>query len=107
MPPVPKPEPRRRQKARTKRQHAAARKIAVDFTWKRADHACEQCGRWVKRPRETDFPPDMGHVDEILPKSLGGSDTDTDNLRLLCHAHHFSGPSGAHRKTVRRADAPV
>jgi hypothetical protein len=101
LPPISKPEPHKRVKARNARQHAAARKIAVDFTWKRAEGCCEICGRWVERPQNTMDPFGVGHVDEIVPRSLGGSDTDTDNLRLLCHYHHFPGPSGAHRKTVR------
>jgi len=101
MPPIPKPEPLRTVKARTARQHAAARKACVDAVWKRADHSCEMCMAWVWRPRETESILDVGHVDEIIPRSLGGSDTDLENLRLVCHQCHFSGPSGAHRKTVR------
>src|SRR5678809_897648 len=101
MPPLPKPEPHWKARDRTRRQREAARQIAADATWSRADHQCEVCGRWVKRPKDTVYPFEMGHIDEILPRSLGGSDTDTKNLRLLCHDCHFSGPSGAHRKTVR------
>jgi len=99
MPPVPKPEPRKKVKARTARQHAAARKVAVDACWKRADHCCQKCGRWVERPRDTEDWFLAGQVDEIIPRSLGGSDTDIDNLRLLCYVCHM--PYGAHRKTVR------
>ena len=105
MPAVPKPEPLKRVKARTLRQHAAARKACVDAVWTRADHCCEVCRRWVKRPRETDDVLQVGHVDEILPRSLGGSDTDVENCRLTCYRCHFSGPSGAHRKTERRLAA--
>ena len=103
MPPISKPESRKRVKARTARQHAAARKACVDAVWKRDDSTCQLCGSFVRRPTVTDFPPEWGHVDEIIPRSLGGSDTDLENLRLVCHLCHFSGPSGAHRKTVRRA----
>jgi 5-methylcytosine-specific restriction endonuclease McrA len=96
-----KPEAHWKVKARQDRQHAKLRKAAVDQKWKDANSSCELCGKWLKRPRETDVIEEMGHVDEIIPKSLGGSDTDPDNLRLLCHSDHFSGPSGAHRKTQR------
>jgi len=101
LPPISKPEPRKKVKARTARQHAAARKACEDVVWKRADDNCELCGLWVRRPRESDYHPSWGHVDEIIPRGLGGDDTDPDNCRLLCHQCHFSGSSGAHRKTVR------
>jgi len=88
MPPVPKSESRKRQKARTARQHAAARKACVDAVWKRDRSACQICGRWVKRPRETDSPFLVGHVHEIVYRSRGGSDTDSENCQLLCTACH-------------------
>ena len=88
MPPISKPEPRKRVKARTQRQHAAARKACQDVVWERARHCCEICGRWLKKPRETDSVLDVGHVHEIVYRSQGGSDTDPLNCMLLCPEDH-------------------
>ncbi len=88
MPPISKPEPLKRQKARTQRQHWTARVACVTEVWKRADHCCEQCGRWVVKPAALPPPSEMGHVHEIVYRSRGGSDTDPKNCLLLCAACH-------------------
>ena len=93
MPPVPKPTAWKRVKASAARRHAAERKACQDVVWKRAGSCCEICGRWLKRPRETDSVMDVGHVHERIYRSRGGSDTDPDNCVLLC-----GGPGGCHER---------
>ncbi len=83
----------------TKRQ-TAARAACVEAVWQRAHACCERCGLPVVLYDGTNgWRSDVGHVDEIRPRSQGGSATDDTNCRLLCNACHFSGPSGAHRAT--------
>lgn len=98
-----KPEPRKRVKARQQRQAAKARKACREAVWARAESRCE----WVEdgcRCNKALVPSGyvwihIGHVDEIVPRSRGGDPHDPTNCRLMCPAHHFSGPSGAHRVT--------
>jgi len=97
----PKPEPHAKVKARQKRQDAARRTMCVEQVWQRDRACCVLCGRPVRRTEAAYGVFDVGHVDEILPKSLGGDPGDVNNCRLLCPKCHFSGPSGAHRTTVR------
>lgn len=98
---------RRQDRARRDRQDAKARRICTDAVWARQGDAvegwgnCELCLAFVLRASESHH--NLGHVDEILPRSLGGDSTDPANCRLLCHDCHFSGPSGAHRLTDREA----
>lgn len=103
MPAIPKHQMRTRKqdKARQARADAKARRACVDEVWERAQGHCEECRVLVYRPGTAVVWLRYGHVDEILPKSLGGDPHDPDNCRLLCHPCHFSGPSGAHRVTVR------
>ena len=96
---------RRQDKASRKYQDAKARRSCTDAVWARdgcLDEGwgnCVLCGAFVLRASESHL--NLGHVDEILPKSLGGAEDDPANCRLLCHNCHFGGPSGAHRKTDR------
>lgn len=98
--PCPKPTPRALEKRRAKRQRFILRRLCKDFVWKRDRGQCVLCHAHVVRPKQEPSPFD-GHVDEILPKSLGGDPLDPNNCRLLCVKCHFPGPSGAHRKTIR------
>ena len=83
-----KPEPRRRVKARTDRQKAKARKDCVSLVWARANNRCQDCGRHVCKPRETDNPFDVGHVHEVIPRSRGGDPTDPEQCILACVKCH-------------------
>jgi hypothetical protein len=116
-----KPEPHKRVKARAKRNAAVARRECTDAVWERAAGADQPTHGWCEcrgcahcQPggvrderceahvyRAGHYYRSLGHVDEIVPKSLGGDPTDPGNCRLLCHGCHFSGPSGAHRITRR------
>lgn len=99
---------RAQDKAAAARRYAVKRRKCCDDVWKREDAVpfgdtvmalCERCHRCVLRA--SSFPFQLGHVDEKIPRSLGGDPTDLDNCQLLCHYCHFSGPSGAHRNTER------
>ena len=98
---------RAQERARERRQAAKARKVCVDAVWKRAKARCEwrhagdiRCYEPLKRPTDDGaWWGNVGHVDEIVSRAHGGSVTDPSNCRLVCHLHHFSGPSGAHRVT--------
>jgi hypothetical protein len=111
MPSTPKSELRTRKQDRDRqaRQDAKARKACVEAVWARtrmkdgwtADSEysqCEQCGDIVWRDGVLYF---AGHVHEKRARSLGGDPHDPSQCELLCHACHFSGPSGAHRRSVR------
>lgn len=56
---------------------------------------CRRCGRkvWL---RIADAPHELavGHVDEWVPKSLGGDDLDERNCLLYCAACHLAGKHG-------------
>ena len=104
---------RRQDKARQDRADAKARKACVAAVWLRAESRCEwvdgpiRCFQPVNLWASRAFWMTLGHVDEIVPKSRGGSPHDPENCRLLCHAHHFSGASGAHRHTPNWRDGVV
>jgi hypothetical protein len=63
-----------------------------------------QCGTLLRPANTARTRREVGHVHEIVPRSLGGDATDPDNCLLLCPGCHFNGPSGAHRKTERVVD---
>ncbi len=94
---IAKPEPRAREKARKKREDAAARRRCCDIVWRRANSRCEDCDVQVYRSHT--FFRKVGHVDELIPRSQGGDPHDPDNCRLRCYDDHMAGPSGAHRVT--------
>ena len=94
----PKPESWRTVKAREDRQQAQRRSVCVEQVWQRDRAACVLCGRSVRRCA-TVFSADIGEVDELVPRSLGGDPVDPQNCRLLCAQCHR--PNGTHRKTVR------
>lgn len=60
-----------------------------------------RCGQHLVRMLKAQTWRQVGHVDEIKSRAQGGDPHDPDNCRLLCPSCHFSGPSGAHRKSVR------
>ncbi len=84
----PKPEPRKRVKARTVRQFAKLRKACVDAVWKRDGMRCQHCGYAVMKPSDTDQPFKVGHVHEVIARSRGGDATDPANCVLLCPICH-------------------
>lgn len=102
--PQPRPESRKREKARRNRQQKAARKACEAAVWKRDDATCQRCGRSVVPFRECGdgWTPYRGDVNELVPRSLGGDPADPKNCELICAQCHFGGPSGAHAPTADR-----
>jgi hypothetical protein len=89
MPAIPKPEPRPKVKARQKRTNQARRNACIDAVFLRDRHVCQKCGTWVYH--KADIGADtfnLGHVHEIVLRSLGGSPYDVKNCVLLCNFHH-------------------
>lgn len=68
---------------------------------KRAGSCCERCGRWVSDDRP-EWHPQRAHVNEKVPRSLGGDPTDPMNCELLCQACHM--PGGQHAPTKARME---
>lgn len=93
-----KPERRSVVKKRKQATRRLSRAQCRAEVFKRAKSRCQQCGRFVTDDVEP-WKPERAHVDEILPRSLGGSPFDPLNCRLLCHACHL--PGGTHRRTRR------
>jgi 5-methylcytosine-specific restriction endonuclease McrA len=94
-----KPERRSAVKKRERAQKRLSRAQCRAIVIKREKSQCQQCRRLVSDDVEP-WRPDRAHVDEILPRSLGGNPFDPANCRLLCHGCHL--PGGTHRKTERR-----
>lgn len=99
---------RRQQQASQAYQDAKARRKCCDAVWAREGvdgptygwwAYCHDCSRVVLR--SSSYYRDVGHVHERRARSLGGDPTDAAGCVLLCHACHFDGPSGAHRRSVR------
>jgi 5-methylcytosine-specific restriction endonuclease McrA len=86
----PKPEPRAKLKARLARQHAILRRAARWQCFERDGGCCVVCGVPLHfngmEPGATEF--NTAHINEIKPRSLGGSDLDLENLNCKCPACH-------------------
>lgn len=93
-----KPERRGVGKKRKQAQQRLSRAQCRAIVFKREKGRCQQCQRPVTDDVEP-WRPERAHVDEILPRSLGGSPVDPSNCRLLCQACHL--PGGTHRRTQR------
>lgn len=109
---LPKPEKRARVKARRRRQKDAARRECRATVWARDGARCVRCRRPVLPIAKLDgwdgqyaegWEPYAGHVNETITRSRGGDPTNPDHCELLCQGCHYSGPSGAHAPTARRA----
>jgi 5-methylcytosine-specific restriction endonuclease McrA len=86
---VPKPTPRRIVKARRQRARMTARKSCRAARFQRAGGCCEVCGVPLKlhlSEARTVF--EIGHVHEVVPRSLGGDPTNMEGTRLLCVRCH-------------------
>lgn len=96
---LPKPEPLARVKARAAREWAAARKRCREVVYARDFMRCQRCRRQVSIDVPT-WADNFAHVNEIVPKSRGGSATDPANCELLCRGCHL--PNGRHAPTAER-----
>lgn len=96
-----KPEPRKRVKNRKKRKAGRDRKKARLLVYEREGMRCQRCKRAVSVDVDTPYWADnFAHVNEMLPKSRGGSPTELSNLELLCGRCHL--PNGRHAPTADR-----
>lgn len=84
-----------------KRQRYLDRRQVRELVYRRESMVCERCTKQCKHPREC-WPgdPDMAHVNEKVPRSLGGDPLDLDNVELVCGACHLL--NGEHAPTVER-----
>ena len=85
----PKPEPRRIEKARTRRDRQAARRACWLAVYDRAQGRCETCGKYVRRvtdPAATEFT--VGNVHEPEKRSQGADPTDPKQCVLMCTSCH-------------------
>ena len=86
----PKPEPHAKVKARLDRQHAIVRRAARRQRFEMDGGCCVQCGVILHlngtEPGATEF--NTAHINEIKPRSLGGSDIDVNNLNTKCPRCH-------------------
>ena len=83
----PKPEPRKRVKARRDRQSAKVVKKVRETCVELASESCQRCGRFVSA---------FGHAHHRLARSLGGKWT-VENIEFLCPRCH----NIAHRLKVK------
>lgn len=86
----PKPEPRAKVKARLERQHAILRQAARKLVYERAGGCCESCGKplYLNPSDEGADWFNTANINEIKPRSLGGSDIDPQNLNCKCAGCH-------------------
>lgn len=104
----PKPERRSVVKKRKVRPQRLSRAKCRAIVFLREKDRCERCKRKV-----TDdcwpWQPERAHVNEKVPRSLGGSPYDPDNCELLCRECHMPGgqhaPTAARMKKLQRVKA--
>jgi 5-methylcytosine-specific restriction endonuclease McrA len=85
----PKPEPRRRVKARQARQFAQARKSCRAERFALDGGCCVRCGKpLVLDVADARHVFELAHCHEIRPRSLGGSAVELANTQTLCPCCH-------------------
>lgn len=77
------------------RQHRLDRDLFRIRIYRLDEGACRKCGRKVYlKLRDAPCASQVGHVDEWIPRSLGGDDLDERNCLLLCAECHLIGKHG-------------
>lgn len=101
----PKPERRRYAKNRAKAKRKLTRAQVRETVYRRERMRCERCDRRTKLPKDCLWGGDplMAHVNERVPRSLGGNPLDPDNCELVCQECHL--PNGQHAPTAERMTA--
>jgi 5-methylcytosine-specific restriction endonuclease McrA len=81
---------RLRAKRKQKRDDQTRRDQCRAEVYARAGGRCEHCGRGglVLLVRDARHEFDIAHIDEVIPRSLGGDPLDPGNCQCLCHACH-------------------
>jgi 5-methylcytosine-specific restriction endonuclease McrA len=97
-----KPEPYKAVKARKKRKAIKSRKACREFVYEREQMLCQRCGWRTRKPSDCYWTgdPHMAHINERVPRSLGGNPLDPDNCELVCMSCHM--PNGQHAPTAER-----
>lgn len=97
-----KPERRRYVKNRERAKKKLTRAQVRELVYRREQMRCERCQRRTRRPNECTWEgdPAMAHVNERVPRSLGGDPLDPDNCELVCQGCHL--PGGQHAPTPER-----
>jgi hypothetical protein len=86
---IPKPEARKRVKARKKRQFAKARKSCRAARYAKDGECCVECGKHlVLNPSDARHEFEIANVHEVKSRARGGSATDVSNTKLLCCRCH-------------------
>lgn len=99
MLPQPKPEPIAKGKRRQQRQRTLSRRQCRLAVYQREHMRCQRCSRAVTLDCWPGAP-QRAHVNELVPRSAGGSPVDVDNLELCCGSCHM--PNGWHAPTPER-----
>lgn len=87
---IPKPEPRKREKARKDRQWRKDRKVCREAVYTAGGGHCVDCGKWLYlNPKDegADWF-NVANINEIVPRSLGGSAIDPANGNIKCAKCH-------------------
>lgn len=94
---IPKPEPRKRVKARRKRVFAKARKAARTERYTRDGGRCVRCKKplYLNANEEGADWFNVANINEKRPRSLGGDPLDPNGQSTLCAKCHTG--SGRHR----------
>ena len=97
-----KPERKRYVKNRDRAKKKLTRAQVREAVYRRERMVCERCGIRTRKPTECYWAgdPHMAHVNEMVPRSLGGDPLDPDNCELVCQACHL--PNGQHAPTPER-----
>lgn len=91
-----KPEPHKKVKARRKRHFQQEREMAREARWEMDGRCCARCGKpVVLKWSEGDWW-NVANIHERIPRSLGGSPLDLDNLETTCSECHTG--KGYHAK---------
>lgn len=83
------------EKKQAERQRFLKRRQCREIVYRRERMICQRCGKKTKLPKEC-YPtdPDMAHVHETVPRSLGGDPLDPAQCELVCQECHL--PQGVH-----------
>ena len=91
---------RRQARQRVERANAREmRRACWRAVYRREKGRCQRCSGRTS-PRFPVWHPRRAHVNELVPRSKGGSPYDASNCELVCQACHL--PNGAHAPTAER-----
>lgn len=88
----------KRLKAKRKREWLVARKATRSTVYEAGKAKCVDCGRWLYLNLSEEGADwfNVANINEIIPRSLGGSAIDPANCNIKCAGCHTG--KGSHRK---------